>query len=85
MSGVQLTVSSASILSDVFSIEWGLRKLVLRECDLEEHVSGSAIHFTFVILYENTELEAHAPCPSNTRDIILSICRVEPTYKIFRI
>jgi protein phosphatase 1 regulatory subunit 37 len=42
-SGVQLTISSASILSDVFTIEWGLRKLVFRECDLDEHVSGHAI------------------------------------------
>lgn len=39
MSGVQITVNSASILSDVFTIEWGLRKLVFRECDLDEHVS----------------------------------------------
>lgn len=39
LSGVQLTLPSAAILSDVFTIEWGLRKLVLRECDLDEHVS----------------------------------------------
>jgi protein phosphatase 1 regulatory subunit 37 len=37
-SGAQLTVTSAAILSDVFTIEWGLRKLVFRECDLDEHV-----------------------------------------------
>src|SRR5882757_5289761 len=39
LSGVQLTPTSASILSDVFTIEWGLRKLTLRECDLDEYVS----------------------------------------------
>lgn len=38
-SGVQLTVGSASVLSDVFTIEWGLRKLVFKECDLDEQVS----------------------------------------------
>ena len=38
LSGVQLTFTSASILSDVFSIEWGLRKLVFRECDLDDSV-----------------------------------------------
>jgi protein phosphatase 1 regulatory subunit 37 len=38
LSGVQLTFVKASILSDVFSIEWGLRKVVFRECDLDEHV-----------------------------------------------
>ncbi|KAJ3514463.1 hypothetical protein NLJ89_g2371 [Agrocybe chaxingu] len=35
-SGVQLNFTSASILSDVFTIEWGLRKLVFRECDLDD-------------------------------------------------
>ena len=43
LSGVQLTVNSASILSDVFSIEWGLRKLVLWECNLDEHVRLSKV------------------------------------------
>jgi protein phosphatase 1 regulatory subunit 37 len=38
LSGVQVTPSSAGILSDVFSIEWGLRKLVCRECDLDHTV-----------------------------------------------
>lgn len=38
LSGIQLTFTSASILSDVFSIEWGLRKLVLMECDLDDLV-----------------------------------------------
>ena len=38
LSGVQLTFTSSSILSDVFSIEWGLRKLVFRECDLDDLV-----------------------------------------------
>ncbi|KAL4079887.1 hypothetical protein V8B97DRAFT_1928380 [Scleroderma yunnanense] len=36
LSGVQLTPTTAAILSDVLSIEWGLRKLTLRECDLDE-------------------------------------------------
>ena len=38
LSGIQLTVGVASVLSDVFTIEWGLRKLVFKECDLDEHV-----------------------------------------------
>ncbi|KAJ7241655.1 hypothetical protein C8J57DRAFT_1477739, partial [Mycena rebaudengoi] len=42
-SGVQLTPASAHILADVLSIEWGLRKAVFRECDLEEGVSVFAI------------------------------------------
>ncbi|KAH6879625.1 hypothetical protein BKA70DRAFT_1447902 [Coprinopsis sp. MPI-PUGE-AT-0042] len=37
-SGVQLTMTKALILSDIFSIEWGLRKVVFRECDLDEHL-----------------------------------------------
>ncbi|KAF9477211.1 RNI-like protein [Pholiota conissans] len=43
-SGVQLTFTSASILSDVFSIEWGLRKLVFRECDLDDHILKPMLH-----------------------------------------
>jgi len=38
LSGVQMTVSSAIILSDILTIEWGLRKLILKECNLDEHV-----------------------------------------------
>lgn len=43
-SGVQLTFVKASILSDVFSIEWGLRKVVFRECDLDEYVLKPILH-----------------------------------------
>lgn len=42
LSGIQLNVGIASVLSDVFTIEWGLRKLVFKECDLDEHVSRLA-------------------------------------------
>jgi protein phosphatase 1 regulatory subunit 37 len=40
LSGVQLTFTTASILSDVLAIEWGLRKLVFRECNLDELVGS---------------------------------------------
>ncbi|KAF8154473.1 hypothetical protein B0H34DRAFT_660189 [Crassisporium funariophilum] len=43
-SGVQLTFTTASIISDVFSIEWGLRKLVFRECDLDELILKPMLH-----------------------------------------
>jgi hypothetical protein len=39
LSGVQITMPSAAVLSDVFTIEWGLRKLIFKECDLDENVS----------------------------------------------
>ncbi|KAF8181427.1 hypothetical protein K438DRAFT_1976148 [Mycena galopus ATCC 62051] len=35
---VQLTFTTASILADVLSIEWGLRKAVFKECDLDDLV-----------------------------------------------
>jgi protein phosphatase 1 regulatory subunit 37 len=38
LSGVQISLVSAHILSDVFSIEWGLRKLIFKESDLDEQV-----------------------------------------------
>ncbi|EAU86549.2 hypothetical protein CC1G_07745 [Coprinopsis cinerea okayama7 len=43
-SGVQLNLTKASILSDIFSIEWGLRKVVFRECDLDEHTLKVILH-----------------------------------------
>ncbi|KAJ7136385.1 hypothetical protein C8R43DRAFT_929206 [Mycena crocata] len=43
-SGVQLTFSSAGVLADVLSIEWGLRKAVFRECDLEEGTLKPILH-----------------------------------------
>ncbi|KAG6371077.1 hypothetical protein JVT61DRAFT_10616 [Boletus reticuloceps] len=44
LSGVQLTPTAAAILSDVFNIEWGLRKLTLRECDLDEAKLKPILH-----------------------------------------
>ncbi|KLO15169.1 RNI-like protein [Schizopora paradoxa] len=44
LSGVQLTLGQAATLSDVFSVEWGLRKLVLKECDLDEHILKPILH-----------------------------------------
>ncbi|KAJ7751788.1 hypothetical protein DFH07DRAFT_1032273 [Mycena maculata] len=43
-SGVQLTFASASILADVLSIEWGLRKVVFKECDLDELTLKPLLH-----------------------------------------
>ncbi|KAJ7454514.1 hypothetical protein FB451DRAFT_1518200, partial [Mycena latifolia] len=43
-SGVQLTFTSAAILADVLSIEWGLRKAVFRECDLDELTLKPLLH-----------------------------------------
>ncbi|GBE84362.1 hypothetical protein SCP_0603410 [Sparassis crispa] len=67
LSGVQLTVGSASVLSDVFTIEWGLRKLVFKECDLDEHVLKPMLHallipdsLTFLSVASNRRLKASA-------------------------
>ncbi|KAI0635207.1 RNI-like protein [Trametes polyzona] len=50
-SGIQLNVGSASVLSDVFTIEWGLRKLVFKECDLDEQILKPILH---ALLIPNT-------------------------------
>ncbi|KAI0072487.1 RNI-like protein [Panus rudis PR-1116 ss-1] len=67
LSGVQLNVGSASVLSDVFTIEWGLRKLVFKECDLDEHILKPILHallipssLTFLSLASNRRLKAPA-------------------------
>ncbi|KAL0071126.1 hypothetical protein AAF712_001684 [Marasmius tenuissimus] len=67
LSGVQLTFTSASILADVFTIEWGLRKLVFRECDLDEHTLKPILHallipnsLTFLSVASNRRLKPPA-------------------------
>ncbi|TFK50472.1 RNI-like protein [Heliocybe sulcata] len=67
LSGVQLNLITAAILSDVFTIEWGLRKLVFRECDLDEHILKPILHallipqsLTFLCLSLNRRLKPPA-------------------------
>ncbi|KAJ7616131.1 hypothetical protein FB45DRAFT_935338 [Roridomyces roridus] len=62
-SGVQLTLTSASILADVLSIEWGLRKATFKECDLDEVTLKPILHallipnsLTFLSLASNRRL-----------------------------
>lgn len=50
-SGVQMTLTTASILSDVFTVEWGLRKLTFKECDLDESTLKPILH---ALLIPNT-------------------------------
>ncbi|KAI0087207.1 hypothetical protein BDY19DRAFT_986247 [Irpex rosettiformis] len=64
-SGVQLTIGSASVLSDVFTIEWGLRKLIFKECDLDEHILKPLLHsllipgsLTYLSVASNRRLKA---------------------------
>ncbi|KIY47737.1 RNI-like protein, partial [Fistulina hepatica ATCC 64428] len=66
-SGVQFTPTSASILSDVFTIEWGLRKLTFKECDLDEHTLKPILHsllipgtLTYLSVASNRRLKAPA-------------------------
>ncbi|KAF9444503.1 RNI-like protein [Macrolepiota fuliginosa MF-IS2] len=67
LSGVQLTITSAAVLSDVFTIEWGLRKVVFRECDLDEHTLKPILHsllipgtLSFLSVASNRRLKASA-------------------------
>ena len=72
-SGIQLTFNSASILSDVFNIEWGLWKLVFSECDLDEHVRPISFNLKDVVsvgychpeilLRGRLALSSHCPPP----------------------
>lgn len=53
LSGIQLSLHSAYALADILSIEWGLRKLVLRECDLTHQTIKPILH---ALLITNTLL-----------------------------
>ncbi|KAI0360641.1 RNI-like protein [Trametes cingulata] len=66
-SGIQLNLGTAAVLSDVFTIEWGLRKLVFKECDLDEHTLKPILHallipgtLTFLSVSSNRRLKAPA-------------------------
>lgn len=63
LSGVQLSVLKAGILADVLTIEWGLKKLVCKECDLDEFNLKPLLHsllitdsITFLSLSSNRKL-----------------------------
>ncbi|KAF8509532.1 hypothetical protein BU17DRAFT_56039 [Hysterangium stoloniferum] len=53
LSGIQLTPHAAAALADILTIEWGLRKLVLRECDLDDMTLKPLLH---ALLITNTLL-----------------------------
>ncbi|KAI0746800.1 RNI-like protein [Daedaleopsis nitida] len=67
LSGIQLTLGIASVLSDVLTIEWGLRKLVFKECDLDEHTLKPILHsllipntLTFLSVASNRRMKGPA-------------------------
>ncbi|KAI0002469.1 hypothetical protein BJV74DRAFT_876497 [Russula compacta] len=66
-SGVQLNPTSAVILSDVFTIEWGLRRLTFKECSLDDRILKPILHallipgtLTFLSVASNRRLKAPA-------------------------
>ncbi|KAG8904578.1 hypothetical protein FRB99_001541 [Tulasnella sp. 403] len=44
LTGVKFTVFSASALADALSVEWGLRKLILKDADLDESSLKPILH-----------------------------------------
>ncbi|KAH9177701.1 hypothetical protein EDB89DRAFT_1934014 [Lactarius sanguifluus] len=66
-SGVQLNPTSAAILSDVFAIEWGLRRVTFKECGLDDRILKPILHallipasLTFLSVASNRRLKAPA-------------------------
>ncbi|KAI9465794.1 hypothetical protein BJY52DRAFT_1113105 [Lactarius psammicola] len=66
-SGVQLNPTSAAILSDVFAIEWGLRRVTFKECGLDDRLLKPILHallipasLTFLSVASNRRLKAPA-------------------------
>lgn len=78
-SGVQLTIGTASVLSDVFTIEWGLRKLVFKECDLDDQVSVRR-HLLFdILMIIFTDFETDFTLSHYTRDVDFPVGCIEQT------
>lgn len=66
-SGVQLNPTSAAILSDVFAIEWGLRRVTFKECGLDDRILKPILHallipasLTFLSVASNRRLKSPA-------------------------
>lgn len=53
LTGIPLTLEVTYIVTDLLNVEWGLRKLVLKNCDLDDQVSRLV-----PIIYLS-----HVPCP----------------------
>ena len=63
-------------MSDVFTIEWGLRKLVFRECDLDDQACFLFMHHSALFMME-LDTQADSTRPVDTRFVVLSILGIE--------
>ncbi|KAF9508532.1 hypothetical protein BS47DRAFT_220147 [Hydnum rufescens UP504] len=67
LTSVKLSFDASAALADVFALEWGLRKLILRDCDLDESSLKPLLHallipdsLPYLSLSSNKRLKAPA-------------------------
>lgn len=79
---MKLTVDASAALADALSIEWGLRKLILRDCDLDDAVgvilrlysnSYSDISAVSYGIRQSAEPETLAACSAHSGDPGLAV------------
>jgi hypothetical protein len=84
LTSIKLTVDAASALADAISVEWGLRKLLLRDCDLDELVILRVI--ISVIVHSDTrfsvELEADTTRIVDSGNVVLIVAVLEQTIEV---
>lgn len=80
-SGVQLNPTTAAILSDVFTIEWGLRRLTFKECGLDDRVRARVLRRMTLLLIGYTDIETNPPCAPHSGVPHILICYFESTFK----
>ena len=74
---MQITLGQAATLSDVFAVEWGLRKLFLKECDLDEFVRDMLASCETPINFR-IGFEANAAFPLDTGIFDIPLGGVQP-------
>ena len=73
-SSVQLNPTPAAILSDVFTIKWGLRRLTFKECGLDDQVRNM-LSCTYGRADPGGMIETDVTRPSHPRLSHISLCR----------
>ncbi|KAH7099969.1 RNI-like protein [Auriculariales sp. MPI-PUGE-AT-0066] len=65
LTGIQLTAETTNVLTDLLNVEWGVRKLVLKKCDLTDTTIKPLLHallipcsITFFSIASNRQLKA---------------------------
>jgi hypothetical protein len=73
LSGTELDAHSATALSDLLTIEWGLRKLVLKECNLDELVCSFCRSWSWKLIIVDVGTQTHIALSADPKLAVISV------------